>query len=122
MGDPRHELGLRAERAVGSWLEASGWEILDRRWRGPSGELDLVCRDADRVLVAVEVKVRTTGRAGSGAESLSRRQLVRLRASVGQYAASHAARGSAIRVDLVEVAHGTGDDWQMRRLPGVGSW
>lgn len=122
MGDPRHVLGLRAERAVSSWLEASGWEILDRRWRGPAGELDLVCRDVGRVLVAIEVKMRSTGRSGSGAESLSRRQLMRLRASLGQYAKSHAIRGSAIRVDLVEVAPGPGDHWLIRRLPGVGSW
>ena len=28
MGDPRHALGIAAERAVAAWLEASGWRVL----------------------------------------------------------------------------------------------
>jgi putative endonuclease len=122
MGDRRHELGIRAERAVERWLVTGGWEILERRWRGPAGELDLVCRDPGRVLVAVEVKARTTGRAGSGAQGLSHRQIGRLRVGIGHYAATHPLGGRGVRVDLVEAVRETADLWRLRRIPGLGGW
>src|SRR5258706_11577100 len=51
----RQRLGASGERLAASWLEARGYRILDRNWRCPSGELDLVAELADE-LVIVEVK------------------------------------------------------------------
>ena len=57
----RLRLGLRAEQLVATRLERSGWRIVARNVRLPSGELDLVALD-DGTLVFVEVKA---GRAGA---------------------------------------------------------
>jgi putative endonuclease len=120
--DPRHELGLRAEAAVGAWLAGLGWRVIDRRWRSPSGELDLVCLDPAGVLVGVEVKLRRSSRAGSGAESLGRRRIGRLRAALAGYTALAPIRHDGVRLDLVTVTPSDGGRWRLMRLPGIDAW
>jgi putative endonuclease len=120
--DPRHELGRRAEAAVAEWLSGHGWRILDRRWRTPAGELDLVCLDPDGCLVGVEVKVRRTGRAGSGAESVGRGRVTRLRAALAAHAAQGTVPRAGLRLDLVTLAPADNGRWRLRRVPGIDAW
>jgi len=122
MASASDNLGRRGERAVAAWLASRGWDIFERRWRGASGELDLVCRDPDGWLVGVEVKVRSTGRAGSGAESLTARRVRRLRRSIAEYAVAHHAAWDGTRLDLVEVTAAGPGRWRLRHLPGIGGW
>jgi putative endonuclease len=122
MSDPRHELGRRAEGIIEEWLAAKGWRILDRRWRGSRGELDLVCLDPGGVLVGVEVKLRRSGRTGSGAESVDRRRVARLRGALAAFAASEATAHHAVRLDLVMLAPAGDGVWRVRRLPGIDAW
>jgi putative endonuclease len=121
MANPRHELGRRAEAATARWLTAAGWQVLDRRWRTPSGELDLVCRDPAGCLVAVEVKLRQTGRSGASLDALDRRRLGRLRVALATYARASARPWAALRIDLVSVEP-AGDGWRLRRHAGIGDW
>lgn len=55
MTTPRTELGLKAEEAVCRHLASQGYRILDRNWRRPWGELDIVAA-LDGVIHVVEVK------------------------------------------------------------------
>jgi putative endonuclease len=50
-------LGLEAEAWVEAFLEAEGWQVLDRNWSGGGGELDRVILK-DHSLRFVEVKAR----------------------------------------------------------------
>lgn len=123
MPNPRHALGERAERAAAEWLTSRGWTILARRWRCPEGELDLVALDPGRVVVAIEVKVRRTGRAGAPLESIDRRRLRRLRAALGQFLAdSRPADGHGVRVDLVAVRPDAGGRWWLTHHPAIDAW
>jgi putative endonuclease len=56
----RQRLGRRAEELVAARLERSGWRIVGRNVRLPSGELDLVALDG-ATLVFVEVKAGRVG-------------------------------------------------------------
>ena len=56
MGDNRRSADLGEDMAA-VFLVARGYRILDRRWRTPGGELDLVAARGD-LLVFVEVKTR----------------------------------------------------------------
>jgi putative endonuclease len=56
--DRRKETGSLGEQLAVEHLEAKGWEILDRNWRCPAGELDIIARDTAGYLVFCEVKTR----------------------------------------------------------------
>lgn len=119
----RARLGLAGERAAAAWLQGAGWRIVERRHRTPYGELDLVAFDPDGCLVGVEVKLRSSGRAGRGAESIDSRRLGRLRAALGAYALTSSEPRSGLRLDLVELAPEPRDDrWRIRRLPAIDAW
>jgi putative endonuclease len=51
----RTTFGLAAEEAGCQWLAGRGYRILDRNWRRPWGELDIVA-EHDGAVVFVEVK------------------------------------------------------------------
>lgn len=122
MSDPRHLLGHRAEEATADWLRGIGWTILARRWRRPEGELDLVCRDPDFVLVAVEVKLRRTPRTGDPVESVDRRRIRRLRHALASYAATErVATPAGLRIDLVAVTP-IEDRWRLARHASIDAW
>ena len=64
--DPRGHLGALGERLAREHLERAGYEIVERNFRCPLGELDIVAVDAQS-LVFCEVKTRVAGsRAGPG--------------------------------------------------------
>ncbi len=77
--DPRHALGSAAEDAAAQALVRAGLQLLLRNWRRRLGELDIVARDGD-VLVVLEVRVRTNTHFGSAAASVDhskQRRIVR---------------------------------------------
>lgn len=123
MPDPRHQLGERAEEAVAAWLANRGWTILSRRWRCPQGELDIVAVDPDATLVAVEVKLRRSRRAGGPPESVDRRRLSRLRMALGRFSATEqVAIGSGMRIDLVAVVPAADGRWRLAHHTGIDAW
>ena len=75
---PAYAKGVLGEAAVCDRLTDGGMELLERRFRSPFGEIDLVMLDGD-VLAFVEVKLRTRGgtEAGQAAVTpLKRRRMV----------------------------------------------
>jgi putative endonuclease len=121
VGNPQHELGRRAEEATGTWLVARGWRVLERRWRCRLGELDLVALDPSDMLVGLEVKVRSTSRAGTGPQGIDRRRLRRLRGALAQYAAvGPPHRG--LRLDVVSLEPADAGTWRITRLAAADAW
>jgi len=57
-------LGRYGEDVAARRLREAGMVILERNWRCPDGELDLVARDGD-ALVVCEVKTRRAGKGGA---------------------------------------------------------
>jgi putative endonuclease len=120
--DPRHALGERAEAVTAAWLQTRGWTILARRWRCPDGELDLVARDLDVVLVAIEVKVRQTGRAGDPLESVDRYRLRRLRTALGRFRSEVPDAVGELRIDLVALRPGGQGRWRLTHQRAIDAW
>jgi putative endonuclease len=106
----RLELGRRAEELVAMRLERSGWRLVGRNVRLPSGELDIVALDC-ATLVFIEVKA---GRAGATigperpAQAVGRRKQLKLRRLAREWIAER--RGpsgvSGYRFDVVGVSFG----------------
>ncbi len=103
------ELGRRGERIAADYLTGAGHRVIDRNWRCPKGELDLVTIDGDRI-VAVEVKTRTSLAFGHPFEAIDRRKLERLYRLAWAWCRAHGMPGSRIRVDAIAIVIGTGGD------------
>jgi putative endonuclease len=95
-------LGRRGEAIAARHLVAAGMVIVDRNWRCPQGELDLVARDG-RELVFVEVKTRAGLGFGHPLESITPRKLARLRRLAAAWCEAHPGSHDRIRIDAVAV-------------------
>ena len=76
--------GLAAETSVENHYAALGCRIVERRWRGRGGDIDLICKGDDGYIFVEVKKARTHAMA---AERLSIRQLHRICASAEDYCA-----------------------------------
>ncbi|SNS14086.1 YraN family protein [Antarctobacter heliothermus] len=70
-----YHTGLAAEDGVASDYARRGYPLVARRWRGQSGEIDLVMQNGDGVILVEVKKSRSFARA---ADRLSQRQIRRL--------------------------------------------
>jgi putative endonuclease len=70
-------IGARAEDIAADFLRDQGLEILERNYLRRLGELDIVARGGD-VLVIAEVRTRATNRYGGAAASVDSRKQQRL--------------------------------------------
>jgi len=67
--------GARAEWIAALYLQLKGYEILEKRFKTPMGEIDLLARKG-KMLVAVEVKTRDTlEQASMAVTSLQKRRI-----------------------------------------------
>jgi putative endonuclease len=66
----RKRLGERGEDAAAAFLERTGMTIIERNWRCPAGEVDIIALD-DNEIVLVEVKTRRTVRRGTPEEAVT---------------------------------------------------
>jgi putative endonuclease len=98
----RRRLGQRGEQLAAERLTRLGYEIVERNYRCPAGELDLVARLADR-WVFVEVRTRRGDRFGSPEESLTPRKRGHLIASAQHYLQAHDALETDWRIDAVAI-------------------
>ncbi|KML54692.1 hypothetical protein VL15_20540 [Burkholderia cepacia] len=100
--------GVAGSKPVGAAFELRARQFLERRGLGfvaanvtmRGGELDLVMREPDGMLVFVEVRARGSVRHGGAAASVGWRKRRRLVAAALQFWARHGA-GAACRFDVV---------------------
>lgn len=85
-------LGREGEELAAQHLTARGYRVVGRGFRTSRGELDLICRRGDGLLV-VEVKTRRSARWGSPASAVDAAKWRRLRAAAAEYRAWTGWRG-----------------------------
>ena len=103
----RLALGAYGERVAATHLVGQGMVVLDRNWRCELGELDLVLRDGE-VLVACEVKTRSSGACGSPHEAVGEDKLERLHDLLWRWSEEHGIHPVETRVDVVAVLRSRG--------------
>ena len=111
--------GRYGEHAAAQWLSRRGMVLLDRNWRCELGEVDLVLRDGD-VVVVCEVKTRTSAAFGSPFEAVTPRKLARLRRLGARWVTDHDLRVPEVRLDLVGVRLDLRGDARFEHARGVG--
>jgi putative endonuclease len=98
----KDELGRRGEDLAALHLQRGGFDIVERNWRCPAGEIDIVARDGDEV-VFVEVKTRTSTAYGHPLEAITVQKLARLRRLAGAWCEAHPVGAAGLRIDAVAV-------------------
>ncbi|GAA1970592.1 YraN family protein [Isoptericola halotolerans] len=111
-------VGRYGERVAARYLTGRGYEVIDRNWRGTRGELDLVTRHGD-TLVVVEVKTRRGTGYGHPAEAVTRAKLDRIRRLTGEWLHTHGVPWLEVRVDVVAVVVARAGAARVEHLRGV---
>ncbi|GAA2103507.1 MULTISPECIES: YraN family protein [Brevibacterium] len=100
----RQSLGRRGEDLAADHLEACGWQVLARNWRCAHGEIDIVAEDPEGpTVVFVEVRTRSSARAGHPLESIGVRKRRTLRALAGAWLAAQVQWIPRFRIDVIGI-------------------
>lgn len=86
-------LGRAGERWAADFLRSRGWEVIGQGSHGRGGEIDLVCRRGDRLLMA-EVKTRSSDRWGPPELAVTPLKRARLQRAAQDYRRLNAGRGA----------------------------
>lgn len=92
--------GLQAEELAARFLTRHGLRVIERNYRCPGGEIDLVCREG-RTLVFVEVRYRQHLSHGGAAGSITAGKQRRIVLAARHYLASHSCAGVDCRFDCL---------------------
>jgi putative endonuclease len=96
-------VGQYGENVAAGFLLDRGYELLDRNWRCEIGELDIVARTADGVLVFVEVKCRSGLGYGQPVDAVTPVKAQRIRRLAYCWLETHPTRRRGVRFDVISV-------------------
>jgi len=93
-------LGNFGERVAASHLEAKGYEILERNWSVPEGEIDIIASKPAEIIF-VEVRSRRGRNFGTPEESITGRKASHVRAAAAAYLQEHPEAPETQRIDVI---------------------
>ncbi|HKK02170.1 MAG TPA: YraN family protein [Desulfuromonadales bacterium] len=105
MTEKRQSLGRWGEAAAADFLRRLGMKIVERNYRTPVGEIDIIGRQG-RHLVFVEVKTRTSNRFGTPQEAVGPRKQRQILRTAQWYLSGGRGAGLQPRFDVVAVRPG----------------
>lgn len=100
--DPRRRFGNSGEDLAAHYLQQQGYEILDRNFSCPFGELDIVARQG-RILAFVEVKTRRSLKFGRPAAAVTPAKQRKIRTSALWYLKKYPHPRCSLRFDVMEI-------------------
>ena len=98
----RRATGSLGESAACQALEKARITILERNFRRPTGEIDIIAREGKTILF-VEVKTRSSLKFGRPAEAVDRNKQLHIVRTAMYYLAEHGLEDAPVRFDVVEV-------------------
>ena len=96
------ELGIKGEAAAVRYLEHVGYEIVERNWKCPAGEADIIALD-EEALVFCEVKTRTSLKRGFPSESVDEKKRARYEKIAAWYLRAYDVGSRPVRFDVIAV-------------------
>ena len=94
--------GRWGEELAAAHYRRLGYTVVDRNWRTPTGELDLVV-ERDGVIVFSEVKARRTDRYGPAAAAVGPAKQRKIRLLAVEWLDAHQRERHGIRFDVVAI-------------------
>lgn len=99
----KRQIGSQKETLAAGYLAQNGYEILERNYRTPRGEIDIIAQK-DGYLVYVEVRYRSGDKYGDPLESVDgRKQRQICKTAAWHYAEYGAAEGRPCRFDVIGI-------------------
>ena len=92
--------GKFAEDLACEFLEKKGYEIIERNFNTPYGEIDIIFTDKDQ-LVFCEVKSKYTNNSGLPEEEFNDKKLERFNLAIVEYLTLHDINHDNFRIDLI---------------------
>lgn len=93
------------EEQAALFLRQSGFEILDRNWACPMGELDIVARKGGTVAF-VEVRARSSSGYGLPAETVTRAKRAKIIKAAMSYIKARGLKAETLRFDFIGIVPG----------------
>ena len=112
--DPHIAFGNSGEDLAALLYERDGYEVIERNFTCPEGEIDLIARKG-RTLVVCEVKTRRTDYFGDPSEAVTPAKQARLRRLAMIWLSQRRANGMKLRFDVVSIVD-DGRGSRVRRL------
>jgi putative endonuclease len=100
--DHRRSIGLIGEDIAADFLERKGYSILNRNFRTPYGEIDLITEQGNSI-VFTEVKTRASISLGPPEISITRRKADHMRSAAEFYIQEHGEQYDEWRIDVISV-------------------
>ena len=98
----KQHVGEAGEKAAASLLRKEGFRIIERNFRTPLGEIDVIAEEDD-VLCFIEVKTRRSGAYGGPAEAVTPRKQRQIAKVAALYISRNCPEGRTCRFDVVTV-------------------
>ena len=95
-------LGRAGEELAAALIGEKGYKILERSYRCPAGEIDIICTDGETIHF-VEVKTRSSRYYGLPEEAVDRRKLQHMRKTAAWYMKERDPREDRFSFDVVAV-------------------
>lgn len=103
--------GNRGEALAARYLEkVKGHCIIERNYRCPCGEIDIISR-CGTFLVFTEVKYRRTAVFGSPGQAVDWKKQNHIIRSAFWYLNAHHLENESVRFDIVELVEASGEKW-----------
>ena len=112
-------LGRHGEQLAAGYLESLGMLVVERNWRCPEGEIDIVALDGDALVIA-EVKTRRSLDYGHPFEAVGAEKLARLHRLGSAWCRDRELRMPLRRVDVIAVIDNGVGTPVVEHLKGVG--
>jgi putative endonuclease len=104
----RQSLGHLGESLAAAFLEKQGYSIIERNYRTPYGEIDLLVSKGD-VIIFTEVKSRASSSLGPPEISITRRKAEHMRCAAEYYIQQHPELPNEWRIDVISVQLNTNE-------------
>ena len=96
------QIGPQGERIAARFLRSRGCRVLERNWRGRTGEVDLIVRDG-RTIVFVEVKTRAEATPEPGFAAVGAAKQRQIARAAAEWWQRHRRAGWSLRFDVIVV-------------------
>jgi putative endonuclease len=106
-------IGLQGEDLAIKYLQAKGLKIIQRNYKTPIGEADVVARDKDTI-VFVEVKTRSSSQFGEPFEAVNERKRDKLK-KIAMYYQKQQGKEITVRFDVVSIKR-KGDEYEINHI------